>query len=159
MFENQDDPIRNQDPRKKTEHRSTGTDLSGRQIRTTLLEIKIFAKRRNIKSLEQIFWVDETGRTNRELRSSQKDGTSHDLDRSSWATNQEDQIFVKYSIEWPSQHKGAIEIRRTVIATSKRTRKTLKHKSIYAQRLYVVRIIHFERISRLTRKVVLNHTQ
>ena len=33
--ENQDDPIENQDPRKKTEHRITGTDLPGRQIRTS----------------------------------------------------------------------------------------------------------------------------
>ena len=34
-FENQDDPIGNQDPRKKTEHQITGKDLPGRQIRTT----------------------------------------------------------------------------------------------------------------------------
>ena len=37
-FENEDDPIRNQDPRKKTEHRITGTYLPGRRIRTTQLD-------------------------------------------------------------------------------------------------------------------------
>ena len=48
---------------------------------------------------------------------------------------------------------------RTVIATSKRTRKTLEHKSLYAQKPYLVRISRFERKSRFTRKAIFNHTQ
>ena len=41
---------------------------------------------------------------------------------------------------------------RTVITTSKRTRNTLKHKSLYAQKPYLVRISRFERISCLRAK-------
>ena len=48
------------------------------RIRTTQSEIKIFAKRRNIESLGQIFQNDKSGRPNWKSRSSQKDRTSHD---------------------------------------------------------------------------------
>ena len=115
---NQNDPIGNQDPRKKIEHLITGTDLPGRRIRTTQSEIKILAKIWNIESLGQIFWDDESGRPNRKSESLQKDGTSHDWDRSSGATNQDDQRIVKYSIEWSLQLEESFEIRRTVIAKS-----------------------------------------
>ena len=83
-------PNGNQDPRNKTEHRINGTDLPGRRIRTTQSEIKILAKRRNIESLGQIFRDNKSGRPNQKSRSSQKDETSHDWDRSSGATNQDD---------------------------------------------------------------------
>ena len=156
---NQDYPIGNQDPRKRIEHRISGKDIMGRRIRTTQLEIKILAKRRNIESLGQIFRDNKSGRPNQKSRSSQKDETSHDWDRSSGATNQDDWRIVKYSIEWSSQREEAFEIRRTFIAMSKRTRKTHKHKSLFAQKPYLVRISRFERISHFTRKAWLNRTQ
>ena len=37
-LKNQDNPIRNQDPCNNTEYQITGTDLPGRQIRTTQLD-------------------------------------------------------------------------------------------------------------------------
>ena len=58
---NQDDPIGNQDLRKKTEHRMTTTDLPGQQIRMIESEIKILAKRQNIAWLGQIIRGDELG--------------------------------------------------------------------------------------------------
>ena len=59
----QDRPIGNQDPRKKREHRITGTDPPGRRIRTAQLGVNILKKRQNITSLGQILRGNELGRS------------------------------------------------------------------------------------------------
>ena len=117
----------------------------------------------------------------------QKDRTSHHWDISSGATNQDGPIGSQHprkKTEHPITGTDPPGRRiRTVKESSntessghrivkkhlgsaglssprrKESRKTLKHKSLYAQNPYLLRISRFERISPFTRKAILIRTQ
>ena len=128
---NQDGPVENQDPSKKTEHRITGTDHPGRRIRTAQSEVKIVAKRQNIASLGQILRGEKSGRSK----------------------NRQTLNIGHCNVKKHLGSEGLSSPRR------KERRKTLKHKLLYTQKPYLVHISRFERISRFTPKAVLIRTQ
>ena len=144
-------------------------------------------QKKDLRRTRRTIAYEESGQPNRKSRSLQKDGKLHHQNTSLWATKQDSPIRIQdphkkntehgiTGTEPPGRQIRTVEelsntqyqslqrektfvIRRTVIAMSKESRNKLKHKSIYAQKPYLVHISRFEHISRFTRKSVLTRTQ